>query len=255
MTDLLQQTILKTAIESIPLLTLDNFSLWRTRIENMLDIQGLQDDLFSDTGTLSETNNIYLRSIITSKLDASVHANIITVENKKEAKLIWKSILNFFASSEASNRSRVFDCLQNLTFNPKDGLGFITSAKVAIRRLHKVGIDLPQDILAYMLIHKLPPSMSNIKDQITHNRDSINPERVLDHVRIYLNNQKPKEDLNLLPSALISTGRSMDSSSLPKCSGGKHNPNNYHSAANFWALHPELKEEYLKRRNGNSTTK
>lgn len=83
----------------------------------MLNIQGIKNALFNDNIDFSETNNIYLRSIITSKLDLSIHANIITPNNESNAKLIWKAIIKFFASSDASNCARVFDNLQNLSFN------------------------------------------------------------------------------------------------------------------------------------------
>lgn len=159
----------------------------------MLDIQGIKDGLFDDNANLSKTNNIYLRSIITSKLDSSIHANIITPNNKGDAKLIWKAIIKFFASSDASNQARVFENLQNLVFNPCDIQGFINSAKIAIRRLHKVGIKIPTNIIAYMLIHKLPGSMSNIKDCIIHNQNLVNPDTVLEHIQIHFNNVKIKE--------------------------------------------------------------
>jgi hypothetical protein len=35
----INSTILKTALEAIPLLTADNYSLWRNRVDNMLDLQ------------------------------------------------------------------------------------------------------------------------------------------------------------------------------------------------------------------------
>lgn len=89
MTDSLMATILKTAIEAIPLLTQDNFSIWRNRVVNMMD---LQEDLYSkltrqkndSNGNpigLSQSKNVRIRTILTSKLDTTVQANIITPEN------------------------------------------------------------------------------------------------------------------------------------------------------------------------------
>lgn len=101
--DPLLQTILKTAIKSIPMLTQENFSLWRNQVENMLDIQGTRSALCSEDALLSMKEKIYIRSTLTSKLDPSVHANVITFENEKDAKLIWKAIIKHFASSESSN--------------------------------------------------------------------------------------------------------------------------------------------------------
>ncbi|KNZ62799.1 uncharacterized protein VP01_12229g2 [Puccinia sorghi] len=106
--DKLETTILKTAIEAIPLLTVDNFSLWKNRVENMLDLQELYDNLTSEKGTLTKSQDVQLRTILTSKLDLSTHANIIDHNNEKNARSIWKAISNYFASSQASNRARVF---------------------------------------------------------------------------------------------------------------------------------------------------
>lgn len=77
----LLQTILKTAIEAIPTLTMDNFSLWRNRVENMLDIQGTRLALLLEDTLLTFKDEIYIRSILISKLNPTVHANIITVDN------------------------------------------------------------------------------------------------------------------------------------------------------------------------------
>ncbi|KNZ46939.1 hypothetical protein VP01_6813g1 [Puccinia sorghi] len=48
--DKLNSNILKTAIESIPLLTMDNFTLWRNHIKNLLDLQELRKPLTDPKG-------------------------------------------------------------------------------------------------------------------------------------------------------------------------------------------------------------
>ncbi|PLW07825.1 hypothetical protein PCASD_25744 [Puccinia coronata f. sp. avenae] len=55
--DKISQTILKSAIEAIPLLTLDNYTLWKNRVENVLDLQELSDGLTSPTGTLTTSQD------------------------------------------------------------------------------------------------------------------------------------------------------------------------------------------------------
>ncbi|KNZ54404.1 uncharacterized protein VP01_2957g2, partial [Puccinia sorghi] len=182
--DKINTTILKTAIEAIPLLTNDNYTLWKNRVENVLDLQDLRTALTSSTGVLSSTEDIQLRTIITSKLESSIHANVITHDNEKSAKKIWKSISEYFASSQASNRARVFNAVLHVQFNPNDVQDFITQVKTSISRLHEVGIDLPKDIIAYLILHKLPASMTNISQQITHSDKPITAELVLDHLRL-----------------------------------------------------------------------
>ncbi|KNE86599.1 hypothetical protein PSTG_20039, partial [Puccinia striiformis f. sp. tritici PST-78] len=99
-------TILKSTIEAIPLLTMDNYSLWKDRVDNMLDLQNLNDSLTKNDGFLTSSQDTQLRAIIVAKLDSSVHINIINSENKKDARLIWKSIIKYFALAEGSNRAR-----------------------------------------------------------------------------------------------------------------------------------------------------
>ncbi|KNZ51478.1 uncharacterized protein VP01_3938g1, partial [Puccinia sorghi] len=171
--DKINTTILKTAIEAIPLLNQDNYTLWKNRVENMLNLQELLDPLVSPTGVLSATEDIQLRTILTSKLESSIHANVITHDNEKSSKKIWKSISEHFASLQASNHTRVFNAVLHLQFNPNNVQEFITQVKTAVSRLHEVGINLPKDIIAYLILHKLPSSMINISQQITHSNKPI----------------------------------------------------------------------------------
>ncbi|KAA1108510.1 hypothetical protein PGT21_014659 [Puccinia graminis f. sp. tritici] len=64
----INSTILKTALEAIPKLTADNYTLWKNLVDNMLDIQNLREALTSENGTLTDTQDVQLRTIITSKI-------------------------------------------------------------------------------------------------------------------------------------------------------------------------------------------
>ncbi|KNZ53819.1 hypothetical protein VP01_3128g3 [Puccinia sorghi] len=236
--DKINSTILKTAFEAIPLLSMDNYTLWKNRVENMLDLQELREELTSPTGTLSSPEDVQLQTILMSKLESAIHANVITHENKKDAKKIWKSISDYFASSQASNRAPIINAVLHVQFNPNDALEFITQMKTTISRLHEVGIDLPKDIVAYLILHKLPPSMSNISQQITHSDKEITPELVLDHLRLYANDQ-----LTLANSGGSSkqTPVALLTEDEKKCRRGWHNPNlTSHPKSNFWFLYPHL---------------
>jgi len=234
--DKINTTILKTAIEAIPLLNQDNYTLWKNRVESMLDLQELLDPLVSPTGVLSATEDVQLRTILTSKLEASIHANVITHDNEKSSKKIWKSISEYFASSQASNRARVFNAFLHLPFNPNDVQEFITQVKTAVSRLHEVGIDLPNDIIAYLILHKLPLSMNNISQQITHSDKTINLELVLDHLRLYSNDQQ------ILAGSSKAAPVALMTDDSKKCKKGWHNPQaTGHSLRNCWFLYPHLR--------------
>ncbi|KNZ54063.1 hypothetical protein VP01_3056g2, partial [Puccinia sorghi] len=235
--DQINSTILKTAIEAIPLFTLDNYTLWKNWVENMLHLQELRTPLTTPTGVLSTSEDVQLRTILTFKLESSIHENVITHENEKSSKKIWKSISDYFASAQASNRARVFNAILDIQFNPSKVQDFITQIKTTISRLHKVGIELPKDIVAYLILNKLPPSVSNISQQITHSEKEITPKLVLDHLRLYMNDQQ----FLATNSSSKTVPTSLHTEESRKCKKGWHNPNAAHPKATCWFLYPHLR--------------
>lgn len=112
----------------------------------MLDLQELYDNLTSKNGTLTKYQDVQLRTILTSKLDSSIHANVIDHKNKKDARAMRKSISNYFASSQASNHARVFKDLLCLKFNSSYIPDFITSVRTILAQFHEVGIEIQEEI-------------------------------------------------------------------------------------------------------------
>jgi hypothetical protein len=86
--DKISQTILKSVIEEIQLLTLDNYTLWKNQVKNVLDLQELSDGLTSPNRTLTASQDVQLCTILTAKLDTSVQANMIDHNNQKDARKI-----------------------------------------------------------------------------------------------------------------------------------------------------------------------
>ncbi|KNZ60139.1 hypothetical protein VP01_1605g2 [Puccinia sorghi] len=242
--DKINTTILKTAIKAIPLLTQDNYTLWKNRVENMLDLQDLLEPLVSPTGVLSATEDVQLRTILTSKLKSTIHTNVITHDNEKSSKKIWKSISEYFASSQASNRARVFNAVLHIQFNSNDVQDFITQVKTAISCLHEVGIDLPKDIIAYLILHKLPPSMINISQQITHSDKEITADLVLDHLQLFANDQ---QNLANAGTSSKSAPVSLLTDDSKKCKKGWHNPQARNNMANY---HSKSKQGVVRTSSG-----
>ena len=148
--EFIQQTILKAAIESIPLLNSDNYSVWLNWFKNVLYIQNIRTNLVSTDGVLSETDNLIIRTLLTSKIDSSIQLNLINNDNTRDAKAIWKNITKYFASTEACNRARVYWDFHHMTFDSNIS-AFITNAKTKIGCLQEVGIEIPLNIIAYVL--------------------------------------------------------------------------------------------------------
>jgi transposase InsO family protein len=237
--DKISQTILKSAIEAIPLLTIDNFTLWKNRVENVLDLQELTDSLTSPNGKLTKSQDVQLRTVLTAKLDSSIQANIINHTNEKDARLIWSAIMDHFASSKASNRARVFKELLRLKFNINDIPGFITDLKTTLARFHEIGIEIADDIVTYLVIDKLPTSLESVAERITQSDQKITPERAIEVLKTFDNDRNIKASGNgtkLNPISLFTD--TVDT----RCKKGAHNtaaPN--HNEANCWKLHPETR--------------
>ncbi|KNZ58328.1 hypothetical protein VP01_1951g4 [Puccinia sorghi] len=222
--DKVNPTVLKTSIEGIPLLTNDNYSLWRVRIIN------------ESSDELPSEDNKLLKSILVSKLDSSVQTNIVNSDSADSAKLIWKSITAFFASTQSSKKARVFKSLLHAQYTPSDIPGFITSMESFQARLTKVGWDLPADGLGHLVMDKFPSSMDNIYDMITHSRRDISIDTVIDHLRLHADNQ----DTRASGSGTRSDPITLFTDSSKKCKRGAHNTLANHSQANCWMLHPFL---------------
>ncbi|KAA1115229.1 hypothetical protein PGT21_033832 [Puccinia graminis f. sp. tritici] len=108
--DKINAMILKTAIEAIPLLTQDNYSMWSSRMMNFFELQKIKDTFIKeDTENLTGEDELQARTILISKLDPSIHSNVINHENNSNAIMIWKSIVHHFASTQAANQARVWN--------------------------------------------------------------------------------------------------------------------------------------------------
>ncbi|KNZ52978.1 hypothetical protein VP01_337g5 [Puccinia sorghi] len=94
--------------------------------------------------------------------------NVGTAENRDLAQKLWLSIKECFASLQSLNRACIFNDFLYVKFQEDAVETFVTDIKVAIKKLVDVGIDLPQDILAYLVLFKLLSSMQTLKHQIMH---------------------------------------------------------------------------------------
>ncbi|OAV95735.1 hypothetical protein PTTG_04848 [Puccinia triticina 1-1 BBBD Race 1] len=101
-------SVLKTIIEGIPLLNLDNFNFWRIRVINFLDLFKLKKALTTEDDKLNSDGKDFFKAIIVAKLKSTVQANVVNSSNEDCAKKTWKSIVKFFASTQTSNKAHVF---------------------------------------------------------------------------------------------------------------------------------------------------
>ncbi|KNZ47793.1 hypothetical protein VP01_6140g1, partial [Puccinia sorghi] len=158
--DEINPTILKTTIEAIPILTEDNFSIWKP------------------------SDNMILCAIIMAKHSATTHNNVVTSTNEDDTIALWKTILKRFISTEPSNCACVYSQFANISFNTSNIEKFITEVRSTLVKMEDAGINMEKDIITYDLLSHLLSSLDNINQSITHSRngEDIKPEALLDHL-------------------------------------------------------------------------
>ncbi|KNZ51984.1 hypothetical protein VP01_3740g2 [Puccinia sorghi] len=253
-----RQAMLKTALETIPQLTEENYSIWKDKMTALLKLRGVLAALNNANVPLGASDDAELTLLIISKMDSVTHNNVVTADNRESAQKLWLSIKERFASSQASNRARIFNDFLYVKFQEEAVEAFVTDIKVSIKKLVDVGIDLPQDILAYLVLFKFPASMQNLKRQIMHSDKELNVKFVCDHLIQFHNEARAEIKESTIPSseaALFSqkpnsskTGSNSNSNAPKRCKAGYHNPrqDSNHTSDNCWHLHPEKAPEWWR---------
>lgn len=185
--------LINPTIKAIPFLTEDNFTIWRTQMHSLLNLAKLKN-LMTIEGELSPEDNTILTSIIISKLSPAFHSNVITHDNKEAPENIWRALLKHFVLSKPANQACVFKIFTSISFDKANIQLFITKIKSGITHLHNIGFVLPTDILASMVLDKIPCTllMKSIYQAITHSsiESKITPDSILDQLCIHLNEQR-----------------------------------------------------------------
>ncbi|KNZ53397.1 hypothetical protein VP01_3250g2 [Puccinia sorghi] len=227
------QAMLKAGLDQISQLTEENYLIWKDKMSSLLK---------------------ELTFLLISKIDSVTHNNIVTADNQESAKSLWKAIKDRFASSQASNRARIFNEFLYIKFREDAVDAFITDIKVSIKKLVDVGIDLPQDILAYLILFKFPDNLQILKQQIMHSDKDLSVEFVCNHLNQFNNKNKveikePSTSSNqatLYSNKNKNIGRSENQDAGNKkekrCTKGYHNPKQdaNHKEDSCWHLHPEI---------------
>lgn len=171
------------------------------------------------------------------------------------AKLLWKAIIEKYASSQASNRARIFNDFFYIRFKPDKIEEFITRIKVCLKKMLEVGITLPNNLLAYLILFKFPKNMKDFKRKIMHTDKELLVKYVLNHLT-QLNKKSKAQGSQDIPNnqsgiALMNT-KSLASNThngeRQRCMEGWQNPkqDKLHTANNYWHLHPELAPDWWR---------
>jgi hypothetical protein len=227
----------------------------------LLKLRGVLTSLESDSVALTSDKNAELNLLLISKMDSITHNNVGTAENRDSAKLLWTAIEDRFASSQASNRARIFNEFLYISFKEDAVEGFVTDIKVSIKKLLDVGIDLPKDILAYLILFKFPDSLQSLKRQVMHSDKELTVDFVCNHLTQFNNESRAetKEASSSTQASLYSNKSNSNrqkgvskgekgGTSQKRCTTGWHNPNQErnHTADLCWHLHPDKAPDWWR---------
>ena len=86
----------------------------------------------------------------------------------------------------------MYNGFANITFDVTNIEKLVTEVQSSLIKMEDVGISLPEDVLTYELLRRLPSSLDGIKQSITQskNGEDIRPEVLLDHLEIHWNKLK-----------------------------------------------------------------
>ncbi|PLW06338.1 hypothetical protein PCANC_26456 [Puccinia coronata f. sp. avenae] len=87
-----RQAMLKTALETIPQLTEENYSIWKDKLMALLKLRGVLNTLNNADVPLGESDNAELTLLIISKMESVTHNNVVTAKNRDSAQKLWASI-------------------------------------------------------------------------------------------------------------------------------------------------------------------
>ncbi|KNZ60513.1 hypothetical protein VP01_1542g2, partial [Puccinia sorghi] len=134
---------------------------------------------------------------------------------------------------------------------------FVTETKIAIKKLVDVGIDLPQDVLAYLILFKFPATLHSLKRQVMHSDKELNVQFVCNHLIQYNNEAKAEtKDDTMTTDAVLFSNKDMrknnprfgKNKNTTRCTQNYHNPkqDDKHNTDSCWHLHPEKAPDWWK---------
>lgn len=118
--------------------------------------------------------------------------------------------------------------------------------------MEDVGIEIPEDILTYELLRRVPKNLENIKQKITHSKNGkdINPKTLIKHLEIHINELKFSSG-----DKAVSIESAMFTKEDTRCKNGAHNPfSTTHQKEYCWMLFPEKRKAFLKRSQGSNVS-
>ncbi|MBW0552214.1 hypothetical protein O181_091929 [Austropuccinia psidii MF-1] len=232
----------------IPLLDGANYTKWHLQMRFLLRSRDLLDVCENSVGqdALTTAVNRWKKlsfeaiTLITSRINQRAFLEVVKPETSDNANLLWSCINEHYASKRNMNKGRVWMNWQKLNYN-SNLQSYIDSTRRFLLDLQSVSIQLPPEILSYIVLGKLgnDPSLSQVIKMITLNDSLIEkPDEVLLQLQEYAKSiKKPSSSV----SALVASSEHQYKITH-YCSNGLHNPKcTTHRKEDCYAENPHLR--------------
>ncbi|KAI7936442.1 hypothetical protein MJO29_015745 [Puccinia striiformis f. sp. tritici] len=248
--------------QKLPLLTANNFLEWKFKMEAVLDGLGMSTMLSGEKSRDAAGKfiaddpdlKIQAKALIAPLIHGSLISTVTANGGDKDVVKLWANIMSFGSSKKEANLFRAYQNLESIVINPNNLAGSILQYRDAIAELKSLDQSPDERQTAHMILGKIPDSLASIRDAIISTGLSstvVTYEVVLDMID---NKAKSQPVAPVQSKPTHSTHRAENGESdaatalLAKfCKNKTHDPNASHSAAQCFALHPELLDAYRAR--------
>ncbi|KNZ59004.1 hypothetical protein VP01_181g5 [Puccinia sorghi] len=229
-----RQAMLKTALETIPQLNKENYSIWRDKITALLKLWRVLNAINDTLVPLGETIDAVLVMLLLSKMDSGTHNNVVMDDNRDLAQKLWLFIKERFTSSQSLNRAQIFNKFLYVKFKEDAVETFVTDTKVAIKKLVDI-MPSDKELDFQFVCNHLIQFNNEAKLESTKTNSGTTEAGLF--------SQKGKGDK--------SQGKDQSNNQTngsKQCKSGYHNPKKdaNHSSKNCWHLHPDKAPDWWK---------
>ncbi|KAH9452443.1 hypothetical protein Pst134EB_016394 [Puccinia striiformis f. sp. tritici] len=197
---------------------------------------------------------IQAKALIAPLIHGSLISTVTANGGDKDIVKLWANIMSFGSSKKEANLFRAYRNLESIVINPNNLAGSILQYRDAIAELKSLDQSPDKRQTAHMILGKIPDSLASIRDAIISTGLSstvVTYEVVLDMIDNKAKSQPvaPVQSKPTHSTHRAENGESDAATALLAefCKNKTHDPNASHSAAQCFALHPELLDAYRAR--------
>ena len=207
-------------------LTATNYSIWKSRMEDLLCCLDYEDTLLGDEGKpkeMADTDWTKLNRKAVGKIrqwvDNSVYQH---VANETNASVVWKTLQELYENKNAQNKAFLFRKLMYLRY--KDGTpvsDHLNTFQGIVNQLTGMDMKLEDEILALCLISSLPDSWKTLVVSLSNSAPSGKLTlKMVKESMLNEENRRTERGLATQSQVLVTEKRGRSKSRTPKSRDG-----------------------------------